>query len=431
MNELEIAVFASVVFAFALVSRRLQKLDVTAPMVFILAGVLIGSVAVPFINEGINNEFLLLTGELALVLVLFTDASRINVKVLRKNAALPARLLIIGLPLTIAAGGIIASLLFTNLTIWEAAIVGTVLAPTDAGLGQAIVTSERVPLRIRQALNVESGLNDGGSVPFLTVFLALLAIEGGIAPPSFWTVAVQQIGLGVLTGVAVGFVGGWLINHATQRGWITRTFKRLGFMALAILAWALAGPIGGNGFIAAFVGGLITGAVVKTVEEAVTDFSEAEGELLLLIVFFLVGVITVPLLGTVNAPIVLYAILSLTVIRMLPVALSLIGTKLQRSSVLFLGWFGPRGLASIVLVIVALEEPALGAVRSEIAAIVLGTVILSVFVHGFTAEPGTRLYAQQVATMSPDAPELQEVIELPTRKKGTARSGEVDKERTG
>lgn len=428
MNELEIAVFAAAVFAFALVSRRLQKLDVTAPMVFILAGVLIGSVAVPFINEGINNEFLLLIGELALVLVLFTDASRVNLTALRKNAALPARLLIIGLPLTVVAGATIAALLFTNLTIWEAAIVGAVLAPTDAGLGQAIVTSERVPLRIRQALNVESGLNDGGSVPFLTVFLALLAIEEGIAPPSFWTVAVQQIGLGVFTGVAVGLVGGWLINRATQRGWVTRTFKRLGFMALAILAWALAGPIGGNGFIAAFVGGLVTGAVVKTVEEAVTDFSESEGELLLLIVFFLVGVITVPLLGTVNAPIVLYAILSLTVIRMLPVALSLIGTKLQRSSVLFLGWFGPRGLASIVLVLVALEEPALGAVRSEIAAIVLGTVILSVFVHGFTAEPGTRLYARQVATMSPDAPELQEVIELPTRKKGAARSGEVNKE---
>jgi NhaP-type Na+/H+ or K+/H+ antiporter len=431
MYEIEIAAFAVVVFAFALVSRRLRSLDVTAPMVFILAGVIIGSFAVPFINEGINNELLLLIGELALVLVLFTDASRINVTALRKNAALPARLLIIGLPLTIAAGAIIAALLFTNLTILEAAIVGTVLAPTDAGLGQAIVTSERVPLRIRQALNVESGLNDGGSVPFLTVFLALLAIEGGVAAPKFWTVAAQQIGLGVITGVAVGFVGGWLINRATQRAWVTRTFKRLGFMALAILAWALAGPIGGNGFIAAFVGGLVTGAVVKTVEEPVTDFSEAEGELLLLIVFFLVGVITVPLLDTVNVPIVLYAILSLTVIRMLPVALSLIGTKLQRSSVLFLGWFGPRGLASIVLVLVALEEPALGAVRSEIAAIVLGTVILSVFAHGITADPGARLYARQVATMSPDAPELQEVVDLPTRKRGTARQEEADTECLG
>ena len=415
MFEIEFATFAAIVFVFALVSRRVERLDVTAPMAFIVAGMLFG--ATHLFNASINNEVLLLIGSIALVLVLFTDASRINISLFRVNAELPARLLIVGLPLTIAVGAVIAALLFTNLTIWQAAIIGAVLAPTDAGLGQAIVTSERVPVRIREALNVESGLNDGGSVPFLLVFLALAAIQEGVEPPSFWIVAVEQIGIGVVVGLLVGIAGGWLIRSATQRGWMTRTFKRLSFLALAVLAWGVAGPIGGSGFIAAFVGGFATGATVGDVEEAATDFSEAEGELLLLAVFFLVGVVATSLLGTLNWTIVLYAILSLTVIRMLPVAISLIRTKLRRSSVLFLGWFGPRGLASIVLMLVALEEPALAPLAPQIATIVLVTVILSVFAHGISARPGAAIYARKVAAMDSDAPELRAVSQLPARQR--------------
>ena len=415
MFEIEFATFAAIVFVFALVSRRVERLDVTAPMAFIVAGMLFG--ATHLFNASINNEVLLLIGSIALVLVLFTDASRINISLFRVNAELPARLLIVGLPLTIAVGAVIAALLFTNLTIWQAAIIGAVLAPTDAGLGQAIVTSERVPVRIREALNVESGLNDGGSVPFLLVFLALAAIQEGVEPPSFWIVAVEQVGIGVVVGLLVGIAGGWLIRSATQRGWMTRTFKRLSFLALAVLAWGVAGPIGGSGFIAAFVGGFATGATVGEVEEAATDFSEAEGELLLLAVFFLVGVIATSLLGTLNWTILLYAILSLTVIRMLPVAISLIRTKLRRSSVLFLGWFGPRGLASIVLMLVALEEPALAPLAPQIATIVLVTVILSVFAHGISARPGAAIYARKVAAMDSDAPELRAVSQLPARQR--------------
>ncbi|MGZ4864247.1 MAG: cation:proton antiporter [Halobacteriota archaeon] len=415
MYEIEFAVFAAIVFVFALVSRRVERLNVTAPMAFIVAGMLFGASHV--ISSALNADVLLLIGSIALALVLFTDASRINISLFRVNINLPARLLVIGLPLTIAAGAVIAALLFTNLTIWQAAIIGAVLAPTDAGLGQAIVTSERVPVRIREALNVESGLNDGGSVPFLLVFIALAAIQEGVEPPSFWIVALEQIGIGVVIGILVGVAGGWLIRSATRRGWMTKTFKRLSFMALAILAWGLAGPFGGSGFIAAFVGGFATGAIVGDVEEATTDFSEAEGEVLLLAVFFLVGVVATSLLGILDWTIVLYAILSLTVIRMLPVAISLVGTRLRRSSVLFLGWFGPRGLASIVLVLIALEEPALAPLAPLIATIVLTTVILSVFTHGISAQPGAALYARKVAAMDSDAPELRDVTKLPARKR--------------
>ena len=423
MYETEFAVFAVIVFVFALVSRRVERLNFTAPMAFVAAGLLIGSASHVFISS-VNTEALLVVGSIALALVLFTDASRINVSLFRGNRGLPARLLFIGLPLTIAAGTVTAVLLFTNLTIWQAAIIGAVLAPTDAGLGQAIVTSERVPVRIREALNVESGLNDGGSVPFLLVFLALAAIQEGIEPPSFWIVAVEQIGIGVTIGLLVGIVGGWLLRSAKQRGWMTKAFRRLSFMALAVLAWAVAGPLGGSGFIAAFVGGFATGATVGDVEEETTAFSEAEGELLLLAVFFLVGVVATSLLGSLNATILLYAILSLTVVRMLPVAISVVGTKLRTSSVLFLGWFGPRGLASIVLVLIALEEPALTGLASQIATIVLVTVILSVFAHGISARPGAAWYARKVNTMNSDAPELQDIPELPARTTRIKRKNE-------
>jgi NhaP-type Na+/H+ or K+/H+ antiporter len=415
MFEAEFAVFAAIVFVFALFSRRVERLEVTAPMAFIVAGVLLGASHV--FNLVINTDVLLLVGSIALALVLFTDASRINVSLFRENRGLPTRLLFIGLPLTIAAGAVIAALLFTNLTIWEAAIIGAVLAPTDAGLGQAIVSSERVPVRIREALNVESGLNDGGAVPFLLVFVAFAAIQEGGEPPSFWIVALEQIGIGIVVGLLVGIVGGWLVRGAKRRGWITDTFDRLTFMALAILAWAIAGPLGGSGFIAAFVGGFATGAIVGRTEEAASDFSDAEAEILLLAVFFLVGFIAASVLGALNWTIVLYAVLSLTLIRMLPVAISLIGAKLRGSSVVFLGWFGPRGLASIVLVLVALEEPALAPVAPELITIVLVTVILSVFAHGISARPGAAWYGRKTAAMDPDAPELREVPQLPARKR--------------
>jgi sodium/hydrogen antiporter len=409
MFEVEFAVFAAVVFAFALVSLRVERLNVTAPMAFVVAGMLLG--ASHIFNITINAEVLLLVGSIGLALVLFTDSSRISVSLFRENRGLPARLLFIGLPLTIAAGGIVAALLFTNLTIWEAAVIGAVLAPTDAGLGQAIVSSERVPLRIREALNVESGLNDGGAVPFLLVFLALAAIQEGGEPPSFWTVALEQIGIGIVVGVLVGIIGGWMIKSAKRLGWVTGTFDRLSFLALAILAWAFAGPLGGSGFIAAFVGGFATGAMVGGTEEAASEFCDAEAEILLLAVFFLVGFVSASLLGGLNWTTVLYAVLSLTVIRMLPVAISLIGTKLRGSSVLFLGWFGPRGIASIVLVLVALEEPALAPIAPQLVTIVLITVVISIFAHGISARPGAAWYGRKAAVMDPDAPELRQVAQ--------------------
>ena len=410
----DLAVLAAVVFAFGLVSRRLEGTVLTAPIVFVVGGAVLGSAGLGLVELGLDDHAVLLLGEIALALVLFTDAARINLSALRQNQGLPLRLLGIGMPLTIALGTVVAALLLTDLTFWEAAIVGTVLAPTDAALGQAVVSNTHVPDRVRQALNVEAGLNDGLSVPFLALFLTLAVAKEELQPASYWiNFALEQIGLGAIVGIGVGLEGGWFVRWASRKGWMTDSFQRLALLALALIAWALADQIGGNGFIAAFVGGLVVGPTVARVGEQLIRFTEAEGQLLNLSVFFIFGVLVIGLIQPSSWEAALYVLLSLTVIRMLPVALSLAGTHLRSVSVLFMGWFGPRGLASIVLgLIVVAKAPMLGG-RDQIEAVVALTVLLSVLLHGVTAGPLSAAYARRVQDMGPDAPEKREAVEAP------------------
>src|SRR5687768_652577 len=236
---LDLMVLAAVLFAFGLVSRRLEGTVLTAPIVFVVAGFVLGPWGLGMVEFDLDDHTVLLVGEIALAIVLFTDAASINLSILRQNEGLPLRLLGIGMPLTIALGTASAALLLTDLTFWEAAIVGTVLAPTDAALGQAVVSDQRVPIRVRQALNVEAGLNDGLSVPFLMLFLSLAVAEEELQPASYWVrFALEQVGLGILVGVGVGLVGGWLVNWASKREWMTGSFRRLALLALALIAWA-------------------------------------------------------------------------------------------------------------------------------------------------------------------------------------------------
>ena len=412
----DLMVLAAVVFAFGLVSRRLEGTVLTAPIVFVVAGAILGPAGLGLVEVNLDDHTVLLVGEIALALVLFTDAARINLSALRQNEGLPLRLLGIGMPLTIALGTASAALLLTDLTFWEAAIVGTVLAPTDAALGQAVVSNPRVPGRVRQALNVEAGLNDGLSVPFLALFLTLAVAEEELQPASYWIhFALEQVGLGILVGVGVGLTGSWFMSWASKREWMTDSSQRLALLALAIIAWALADTVGGNGFIAAFVGGLAVGPTVERVGEQLIRFTEAEGHMLNLSVFFIFGVLVVGLLVSLSWHVALYALLSLTVIRMLPVALSLYGTHLRGISLLFAGWFGPRGLASIVLGLLVVAEAPLLSGRDEIELVVALTVLLSVLLHGVTAAPLSAVYAHRVEGMAADAPEKQGSVELTTR----------------
>jgi len=420
----DLMVLAAVVFVFGLVSRRLEGTILTAPLVFVAAGVILGPTGLGLVDFGLDEHAVLLLGEIALAIVLFTDAAGINLSALRQDEGVPLRLLGIGMPLTIALGTIIAALVLTDLTFWEAAIVGTVLAPTDAALGQAVVSNPRVPVRVRQALNVEAGLNDGLSVPFLALFLTLALAKEELEPASFWIrFALEQIGFGAIVGVGVSLVGGWLVRWASRRGWMTQSSQRLALLPLALIAWALADTVGGNGFIAAFGGGLVIGPTMERVGDDLIRVTEAEGQLLNLSVFFIFGVLAFGVIQPLSLRVVLYAVLSLTLIRMLPAAVSLIGTRLSGLSMLFMGWFGPRGLASLVLGLIVVAEAPVLAGRGMMEQVVALTVLLSVLLHGVTAAPLSAAYAHRVEKMVPDASENKGAVVAPPRRGSTPTDG--------
>ena len=393
----ELLVFFMILLIVAIFSGLIGKLPISFQMIFIIAGMFVGWLVTGYVDvtKPPFSTIIFLIAEIALVLVLFSDASRVGLKALKNN--LSTRLLTIGLPITIILGVIIATLLFPGIPWWVAGIIGAALAPTDAALGQIVVQNKNVPERIRSTIEIESGLNDGGSVPFLLVFIAIgLAAEAFKPSAYFIQVAFQQIGFGIIAGLGVGLAGGWLVLKARDKEWITPEFQRIAFLAMAILTFLIADAVGGSGFIAAFIGGLALGYIVKDAGKILIDFSEAEGQLLNLAVFFLLGIVVLPLLFNITWQILIYAVLSLTVIRMLPVAISLIGTKLGSDSILFIGWFGPRGLASIVLALLALDELKVFPGDTTFITVVFVTVLLSVFAHGLTASPLSKIYSKRI-----------------------------------
>jgi NhaP-type Na+/H+ or K+/H+ antiporter len=392
-----LGLLACILLAVALVSRRIEGSIITAPMLFVTAGLVAGWTGVLDFGAAAHRgpasrEIVFVVAELALVLLLFSGAARIEPRTLRGNR-LPLWLLGIGLPLTIALGAVLALAVLTELEPWECAIVAAVLAPTDAALGQAVFSSEALPLKVRQGLDVESGLNDGGSVPFLTLFIALAAAEEGIEG-GWLRFTLEQIGYGAVIGAAAGAAGGLALRRAAAVGWTTVVFEQLGLAALAVIAWVAADEVGGNGFIAAFVAGGAVGMAAGALRDRVLQFTEDEGELLNLAVFFIFGVFAADALSDATWPILAYGLLSLTVVRMLPVAVALIGLGLRPPTIAFVGWFGPRGLASIILALVVIEEePELNGI-DVIFVVVTVTVLLSVFAHGTSAAPLTRRYGR-------------------------------------
>jgi NhaP-type Na+/H+ or K+/H+ antiporter len=415
MTLIWIALF---VLGYGLVSKRLERTIITPPMVFVILGLAFGESSLALLGMHVDRRVIHLLAELTLVLVLFGDAARIDLRVLRSELGLPARLLGIGLPLTIFAGALVAALLFPSLTWLEAATLGAVLAPTDAALGQAVVTVPAVPLRIRQALNVESGLNDGIALPVVLIFAALASMAGAEGRSAIeWAEFVAlQVTLGPLLGVIVAWVGGKLVTWSSDRDWMDARFARLAGVALALFAFAAAEAVGGNGFISAFVAGATLGNTQRGKCEYLYSFLEAEGELLTLLVFLFLGLsLSWPALAESDAIIWFYVASSLTVVRMLPVAISMIGSGLRAPTVVYLGWFGPRGLASLLFAILIVEEAGLPHEELVFNVVIL-TVLGSVFAHGMSAAPGAKRYGTLVANQAQCAEEHKPVIAHPLRK---------------
>jgi sodium/hydrogen antiporter len=387
-----VAVVALSLLAFAAISGRIAGTPVTAAMIFTAVGLLVGSEALGLVEPAPAGETVKLLAEATLALVLFADASRIDVRALRGELSVPARLLGIGLPLTLLTGFVLALVVFPELSWSEALLLAVILAPTDAALGQAVVTLTRLPSRVRQGLNVESGLNDGICVPLFWIVLAIAQAESGaIGDGAAVRLVLEQIGYGILAGVGAGVLAAAVVLVA--RGRVTGSWLQVVPLAGAGLAFGLADPIGGSGFIAAFVGGFVFGVLRRRAGGEVGHLIEELGEVLGGVTFIVFGAVLLgPALGDLTWSVALYATLSLTIVRMLPVAVAMLGTKARPPTLAFLGWFGPRGLASIVFAVLVLEEGGLPHDDVILVATYI-TIGLSVLAHGATAAPLANRYA--------------------------------------
>ena len=427
MEGFDLVIVGMFVVMFALVSARLSKTFISAPMIFVGFGLLVGPEVLDVVDLDLQDGFVHTLAEITLIIVLYSDASRIDLGVLRRNVGMPLRLLGLGLPLTIALGIVVGYFLFDEIGIWGVAILAAILAPTDAALGQAVVSNKRIPVRIRQALNVESGLNDGIAVPFVMVFIAAAGVSGGLTSFTLQDIesgtlngaifTLEQIGFGIAVGVVGGYTAASLVSLSSRHGWMSPAFENIGMFAIPIVAFFLAEAIGGNGFIAAFMAGLTAGNVMRHVCLKFLDYSEEQADLLVLVTFMIFGGAFVGAsLDELTWEIVAYALLSLTVVRMLPVALVLIGTGFHPKTMIFMGWFGPRGLATFVFALKLLDRPEI-AHGEEIFTIAVWTVLFSVVLHGITAMPGVKWYGAHAEGIAdqPEKPELADVETLPLR----------------
>jgi NhaP-type Na+/H+ or K+/H+ antiporter len=425
-----VAVLVCVLVAAA-ISRRIQGTIITLPMVYTVLGLILSGRVLGIIELDLENELIQIIAELTLILVLATDASRIDVRSLIRDHSLPTRLLVIGLPLMMFFGTLLAMMLFTELNFWEAAVLAVILTPTDASLGQAVVTNPKVPVRIRQTLNVESGLNDGIAMPFLLLALSLAVAEQDPLGLAYWLgLALSQTVFGLLVGLIVGFLGGRFIEWGQQHGWMSKDFQKISTLVLALLAYGAAELVGGNGFIAAFVMGVTMANTTRREDtEMLYEYAEVEVQGLMMLTFMVVfGAVMLPLaLDEFDGTMLLYAVLSLATVRLLSVSFSMIRSKVRPVSTLFLGWFGPRGVASILYIFTVLEEDL--ADETLIYSTVMLAVLISIFAHGITAAPGAKWYAKRVeAIVEPEAPEMQEVPEMPVRAVSQNVYSTLDKE---
>ena len=394
-NELLIFIIALIVLIYGFFSKALEKFNISGPMIFMSLGILLSPLVFGLANLKLDETVVEIVAEIALIIVLFTDASSLNITKLRREWRLSVRLLFVGLPVTIMFAMGIAMLFFPTESYLYLLLMALILAPTDAALGKAVVSDSRVPEKIRSCINVESGLNDGIVFPMLITVL-LLITSGSQADNSWFMFLVEQISLGFIFGAICGFVGAKILSKAMDKNWIFDTYKNLSPVSLAILSFYISEHFGGNGFIAAYISGLFFGNFSNVIDEKVESFLEGQGEILILISFLVFGLTFIPATYMFwDMKVFAYSVLSLTIFRMIPVAFSLSGLKLSLSTKLFIGWFGPRGIASILYIMIAVHTID-GIKGHEIVFSVLTlTILLSILLHGLSAKPLAILYSKK------------------------------------
>jgi NhaP-type Na+/H+ or K+/H+ antiporter len=395
---IELAVLALFVFCYSLIAGRLERAAASGPIIFVAAGFVMGPLGLAWFDGDVSRSGLRTLADLTLALILFIDAANADLAILKRQFRIPSRMLLLGLPGVIFLGTLAASLLFDNLSLFEAAILGTMLAATDAALGKAVVTNKAVPSQIREGLNIESGLNDGLCVPILFVFIALAigSSTGGGSTMHALELVGKELGIGLAVGLGLTAVGTWAMRWCRDKGWLTEIWKQVTVVALAIACFSVAQSLHGSGYIAAFTGGLLFGFRAKDATHRLVLAAEGTGETLALMTWLVFGATVIgQSVESFTWEMLIYALLSLTVIRIIPIYLSLSASGESASAKLFLGWFGPRGLASIVFAIIVIN---MGVPEGKfIAMVVVLTVFLSLVAHGVSANPLARLLGQREA----------------------------------
>lgn len=394
----ELALLALFVLLYSMVAGRLERSVVSGPIVFVAAGLLMGPLGFGWFDDDVSRVSFRVFADLTLAVILFIDAANADFSILKSQIRIPVRMLLFGLPSIILLGTIIASIIFTELKFFEAAILGTMLAATDAALGKAVITNKDVPARIRESLNLESGLNDGLCVPILFIFLALAEgsdVVGNSAGAMFaLKLVVEELGVGLIVGLSLSAICVWLLGWSSKQGWVNKVWLQVTVVGLAVACFSVAQSLHGSGYIAAFTGGLYFGYRGKEATSKLLLAAEGTGETLALVTWMLFGAMVVShCIPHFTWSMVVYAALSLTVIRMIPIFLSLTGTGEKTCSKLFLGWFGPRGLASIVFSIIVVNRELPGG--RFITMVVILTVFFSLIVHGVSANPLVRWLGKQ------------------------------------
>lgn len=380
-----------------MVAKRLSSTVVTAPMIFLGFGFMLSQTGLMPHSDA--EASLHLVAEIALIVLLFLDAAQVNLDALRKRHVWPVRMLAIGLPLSVAFGTLAAMALLPGWSIFAVALLAAILAPTDAALGQAVISNPVVPERVRRALTVESGLNDGLALPVILLFASLAAHAAGQVDTNWLLFGAKQLVLGPAVGAVAGLAGGAVLMFAKKHDLTSDTFEGIGAIALAGAAYLGASQIGGNGFIAAFVAGLSFGHIVKGRCKFVYEFTESEGQMLSWGAFLLLGLAMVPeALHALTWPMLALILISLFIVRPAAIVISLIGSDASPTTRLFFGWFGPRGLATALFALLVVEQID-HQYAEPILAVAINAVWISALLHGLSAVPGANWYAARIQRM--------------------------------
>ena len=407
MNTDTVLVAALLIAGFALISGPVRASPLTPAMIFLIVGLLVGPDVLGIFDLGAGVSGFTALAELALTLVLFLQASRLDFREVKAN--LPRRLVFVGLPLTIAVGTLGALLIFPELSFWEAAVLAIVVAPIEAALVPPLISDRRVPGPVRRALSVESGLSDGLALGLLLIALALASEHNESGAFELASFLGKSLGMSLVAGAVVGFVGGWLLASGMKEGWVTELWGQLYLIALAAVSFVVVEHLDGSGFVGAFGAGLAFAAVVPKGVEREEGAAEAASELAVMVVFAFFGAGAVwPAFDGVEIEVILYALLSLALFRLIGVAIATARAGFSKTTVLYIGWFGPRGVASLLFGFIVLEEGVLNNIPLLTDTVVV-TVTLSIFLHGLTAKWATNRYAASTDTLrrtKPDAPEI-------------------------